>query len=62
MHLLNHMQQRDPSGQRPKAMLVDGETKQLGALKTEGKKLGMTMQIVLDRDRSGRPDGEGLRS
>jgi hypothetical protein len=48
MHLLNHMQQRDPSGQRPKAMLVDGETKQLGALKTEGKKLGMTMQIVLD--------------
>jgi hypothetical protein len=29
-------------------MLVDGETKQLGALKTEGKKLGMTMQIVLD--------------
>ena len=42
------MQQRDPSGQRPKAMLVDGETKQLRAIKTEAKKLGMTMQIVLD--------------
>lgn len=46
--LLAQMQQRDPSGQRPKVMLVDGETKQLAAVKSEAKKLGMTVQIVLD--------------
>jgi hypothetical protein len=46
--VLERMQQRDPGGQRPKAMLVDGENKQLAAVKSEAKKLGLTVQIVLD--------------
>jgi hypothetical protein len=46
--VLEQMQQRDPGGQRPKAMLVDGENKQLAAVKSEAKKLGLTVQVVLD--------------
>lgn len=46
--LMAQMHQRDPSGQRPKVMLVDGEDKQLAAIKREATKLGVSVQVVLD--------------
>jgi hypothetical protein len=46
--LMTQMAQRDPSGQRAKVMLVDGEDKQLAAIKREATKLGLTVRVVLD--------------
>lgn len=46
--LMAQMKRRDPDNQRPKVVLLDGEDKQLCAVKTEAKKLGLTVLIVLD--------------
>jgi hypothetical protein len=45
---LETMQRRDPDNQHKKAMLVDGEDKQLVAIQAEAKKLGMTLLVILD--------------